>query len=53
MWRVFLSIGVRIIVIRCVVYFLRIFKILHGLMNNLVFTRGWAWLWGKLIGPPG
>jgi hypothetical protein len=35
-WRVSLSIGVRITTIRCVVYLLRIFKMLHGLMNNPV-----------------
>jgi len=35
-----LSIGVRITMIRCVVYLLRIFKMFHGLMNNpvLYFT---------------
>jgi hypothetical protein len=32
----FLSIGVRITMICCVVYLLRIFKIFHGLMNNSV-----------------
>jgi hypothetical protein len=35
-WRVSLSIGVRITVIRCVVYLLRIFKMFHGLKNNPV-----------------
>ena len=35
-WRVSLSIGVRITMIRCVVYLLRIFKMFHGLMNNPV-----------------
>ena len=35
-WRVSLCIGVRITVIRCVVYLLRIFKMFHGLMNNPV-----------------
>jgi len=35
-WRVSVSIGVRITMIRCVVYLLRIFKMFHGLMNNLV-----------------
>ena len=37
-WRVSLSIGVRITMIRCVVYLLRIFKVIHGLMNNPVFA---------------
>jgi hypothetical protein len=32
-----LSIGVRITMIRCLVYLLRIFKMFHGLMNNLVY----------------
>jgi hypothetical protein len=36
-WRVSLSIGVRITMIRCVVYLLRIFKMFHGLMNNPVY----------------
>ena len=36
-WRVSLSIGVRITMIRWVVYLLRIFKTFHGLMNNPVF----------------
>jgi hypothetical protein len=36
-WRVFLSIGVRIIIIRYIVYLLRIFKMFYGLMNNPVF----------------
>jgi hypothetical protein len=36
-WRVSLSIGVIITMIRCVVYFLRIFKMFHGLMNNPVY----------------
>jgi len=31
-----LSIDVRITMIRCVVYLLRIFKMFHGLMNNPV-----------------
>jgi hypothetical protein len=35
-WKVSLSIGVRITMIRCVVYLLRIFKMFHGLMNNPV-----------------
>jgi len=39
-WRVSLSIGVRITMIRCVVYLLRIFKMFHGLMNNPVFCEG-------------
>jgi hypothetical protein len=34
--RVSLSIDVRITMIRCVVYLLRIFKMFHGLMNNSV-----------------
>jgi hypothetical protein len=34
-WKVSLSIGVRISMIRCVVYLLRIFKIFHG-MNSPV-----------------
>jgi hypothetical protein len=33
-WRVSLSIGVRITMIRRIVYLLRIFKMFHGLMNN-------------------
>jgi hypothetical protein len=36
-WRVSLSIGVRITMIRCVVYLLRIFKKFHGFMINPVF----------------
>ena len=36
-WRVFLSIGLRITMIRYIVYLLRIFKMFHGLMNNLVY----------------
>jgi hypothetical protein len=36
-WRVSLSIGLRITMIGCVVYLLRIFKMFHGLKNNLVF----------------
>ena len=36
-WRVSLSIGVRITMICCVVYLLRIFKMFHGLMKKLVF----------------
>src|SRR5215472_3442061 len=36
-WRVSLSIGVRITMIRCVVYLLCIFKMFHGHMNNPVF----------------
>jgi hypothetical protein len=35
-WRVSLFIGVRITMIRCVVYFFGIFKMYHGLMNNPV-----------------
>jgi hypothetical protein len=35
-WRTSLSIGVRITMIHCVVYLLRIFKMFHGLMNNPV-----------------
>jgi hypothetical protein len=35
-WEVSLSIGVRITMIRCVVYLLAIFKMFHGLMNNPV-----------------
>jgi len=35
-WRVSLSISVRITVIHCVVYLLRILKMFHGLMNNPV-----------------
>ena len=35
-WTVSLSIGVRITMIRCVVYLLRNFKLFHGLMNNPV-----------------
>jgi hypothetical protein len=37
-WKVSLSIGVRITMIRCVVYLLLIFKMFHGLMNNSVLT---------------
>jgi hypothetical protein len=33
-----LSIGVRITMIGCAVYLLRIFKMFHGLMNNPVFV---------------
>jgi hypothetical protein len=33
-----LSIGIRITMIRCVVYLLLIFKMFHGLMNNQYFT---------------
>jgi hypothetical protein len=40
-WRVSLFIGVRITMIRCVIYLLRIFKMFHGLMNNPVFQRNW------------
>jgi hypothetical protein len=36
-WKVSLSIGVRMTMIRCVVYLLRIFKMFHGLMNNPVY----------------
>jgi hypothetical protein len=36
-WRVSLTTGVRITMIRCVVYLLRIFKMFHGLMNNPVY----------------
>jgi hypothetical protein len=35
-WRVSLSIGIRITMIHCVVYLLRIFKIFHVLMYNPV-----------------
>jgi hypothetical protein len=35
-WKVSLSIGVRITMIRCVVYLLRIFKMFHELMNHPV-----------------
>jgi hypothetical protein len=34
--RVSLSIGVRITMIRCIIYLLRIFKMFHGLMNKPV-----------------
>ena len=37
-WRVSLSISIRITMIRCVVYLLRIFKMFRGLMNNPVFN---------------
>jgi hypothetical protein len=37
-WRVFLSIGVRIITNYCAIYLLGIFKMFHGLMNNPVLT---------------
>jgi hypothetical protein len=36
-WKVSLSIGVIIIMIRCVVYLLLIFKMFHGLVNNPVY----------------
>jgi hypothetical protein len=36
-WKVLLSISVRITIIHCVVYLLRIFKIFHGLKNNPVY----------------
>jgi hypothetical protein len=36
-WRVSFYIGVRITIIRCVVYLLRIFKMFRGLMNNPVY----------------
>jgi hypothetical protein len=39
-WRVSLSISVRITTVRCVVYLLQIFKMLHGLMNNPVVNAG-------------
>jgi hypothetical protein len=35
-WNFSLSIGVRITMIRCVVYLLLIIKMVHGLMNNPV-----------------
>jgi hypothetical protein len=35
-WRLSLSIGIRITMIRCVVYLFRIFKMFHGIMNNPV-----------------
>jgi hypothetical protein len=38
-WKVSLSIGVRINMIRCVIYLLRIFKLFHGLMNNPVYVE--------------
>jgi hypothetical protein len=38
-WRVSLYIGVRITMIRCAVYLLRIFKMFHILMNNPVLCR--------------
>jgi hypothetical protein len=41
-WRVFLSISVRITMIRCVVYLLRIFKMFYGLKNNRVY--GWCFV---------
>ena len=37
-WRASLSIGVRITMIRWVVYLLRIFKLFHGLMKNPLFS---------------
>jgi uncharacterized membrane protein len=37
-WRVSLSIGVRITMIRCVVYLLRVIKMFHRLMNNRVLS---------------
>ena len=38
-WRVYLSIGVRITMIRCIVCLLRIFKMFHRLMNNPVLLK--------------
>jgi hypothetical protein len=38
-WKVSLFFGVRITMIRCVVYLLRIFKMFHGLTNNRVLTE--------------
>jgi hypothetical protein len=35
-WRVSLSISVRITMIRCIVYLLLIYKMVHGLINNSV-----------------
>jgi hypothetical protein len=37
-WRVSLSTGVRITMIRCVFYLLQIFKMFHGLMNNPILS---------------
>jgi hypothetical protein len=37
--RAFLSIGVRITIIRNIVYLLRIFKMLHGIMNTSVYME--------------
>jgi hypothetical protein len=44
-WKNSLSIGVRITMIRCVVYLLRIFKMFHGLMNNPVLLQENLTLW--------
>jgi hypothetical protein len=38
-WRVSLSIGIRITMIRCVVYLFQIFKMFHGLMNNPIYDK--------------
>jgi hypothetical protein len=38
-WKVSLSIDVRITMVRCVVYLLLIFKMVHGLMNNPVYGK--------------
>jgi hypothetical protein len=48
-WRVSLSIGVRITIIRCVVYLLRIFKMFHGIMNNPVLLPSGQYLYLYLI----
>jgi hypothetical protein len=37
-WREYLSIGVRITLIRCIVYLLRICKLFHDLLNNSVYS---------------
>ena len=46
-WRVSLSIGVRITMIRCVAYLLRIFKMFHGLLNNPVLQHFGCVPWGN------
>jgi hypothetical protein len=49
--KVSLSIGVRITMIRCVVYLLVIFKMFHGLMNNPVYSvRYYPWFQVTAVG---
>jgi hypothetical protein len=44
-----LSIGVRIIMIRCVVYLLRIFKMFQGIMNNPVYKNVYLAIYPKFV----